>query len=108
VPRRERDGSLQGEQTVQAYAEACGEVKRNGRDVRGGMLGVQSRVLFLRFLRRFSGNLSQHTPGRPKQKGPVNVDCTGPFMERVAGIEPASQAWEACALPLDDTRRCCS
>ena len=25
-------------------------------------------------------------------------------MERVAGIEPASQAWEACALPLDDTR----
>ncbi len=26
------------------------------------------------------------------------------WMERVAGIEPASQAWEACALPLDDTR----
>ena len=26
-------------------------------------------------------------------------------MERVAGIEPASQAWEACALPLDDTRK---
>src|SRR3990172_8837948 len=25
-------------------------------------------------------------------------------LERVAGIEPASQAWEACALPLDDTR----
>jgi hypothetical protein len=25
-------------------------------------------------------------------------------VERVAGIEPASSAWEAEALPLDDTR----
>jgi hypothetical protein len=25
-------------------------------------------------------------------------------MERVTGIEPASSAWEAEALPLDDTR----
>jgi hypothetical protein len=27
-------------------------------------------------------------------------------MERVTGIEPASSAWEAEALPLDDTRYC--
>ena len=27
------------------------------------------------------------------------------FMERVTGIEPASSAWEAEALPLDDTRK---
>ena len=32
--------------------------------------------------------------------------CDGVYMERVAGIEPASLAWKAKVLPLYHTRNC--
>ena len=43
-------------------------------------------------------------PGIPgMQKGPDA--CVGAFfMEGMTGIEPAYQAWEACALPLSYSR----
>ena len=43
-------------------------------------------------------------PGKPNKKGPL-----GAFLdfdlERVRGIEPLYEAWEAAVLPLNYTRR---
>lgn len=45
------------------------------------------------------------TPARRARERPRNRRAAGPFEpERVTGIEPAYQAWEACVLPLNYTR----
>lgn len=46
--------------------------------------------------------LSQRTDER---KRPRRIDGAVAFLERVTGIEPASPAWKAGALPLCYTRR---
>ena len=40
----------------------------------------------------------------PSHSYPIQVDFIG--VERVKGIEPSSQAWEAHILPLNHTREC--